>query len=365
MPRRHGSPDASAVTQKPHLSVVETVAVGLGADALALPSEDALLVRVALPLASHRQRQAAVGFAVEDLIAEPLEGSHVVLGPELAPGEYLVVVVRHAVMAEWAARASNQRLVPDVLALPVPAPGGCSVREVNGRVLTRRADGTGFATRASAFEMFWQAEGAPRIVLFGGRLPDGVPVSATGLMPAGPTPEALGMNLFQGRYARENNAGRRAMVRLGAVLAVALAAHAAILGLDTLALRGIARDHEAALRAEIVARMPDLPETVPLEVALRRAVPADAGAGGQGFLPLLARVSDALHPVATDIAVRELTFDAADGGLAILVEAPDLATLQRVETELGAAGLSVSSGVATTGNGAAEARYMIGGGAGG
>lgn len=356
--RRLESPEA--VRRKPRLSVVETVDMGLGADAMALSSEDALLVRVALPLASHRQRQAAAGFAVEDLIAEPLEASHVVLGPELAPGEYLVVVVRHAVMERYAAGASRQRLAPDVLALPVPAPGSCSVREVNGRVLARRADGTGFAARAAAFETFWQAGGAPKVVLFGGRLPDSVPVSATGLMPAGPPPEALGMNLFQGRHARGGAPRRRALTRLGAVLALTLAAHAAILGLDTFALRGIARDHEAALRARIAARMPDLPATVPLDAALRRVLPAESGAPDVGFLPLLARVSDALQPAAADISVRDLTFDAAEGGLDMLVEAPDLATLQQVEAALGAAGLLVSSGVATTGNDAAEARYRIG-----
>lgn len=359
--RGFGSPAASqAVPPRPRLSVVETAAGGLGAGVLALPSELALLVRVALPLASHRQRQAAVGFAVEDLIAEPLDASHVALGPELAPGEYLVAVVRHEVMAQYAADASHQRLVPDVLALPVPAPGGCSVREVNGRVLARRSDGTGFAASAPAFETFWRAEGEPRIVLFGGRLPDGVAVSASGLIPAGSPPETPDINLFQGRYARDDQAGRRVMLRLGAVLAFAMAGHAAILGIDTLALRGIADDRETAVREAIATRVPDLPATVPLDLALRRALPVESDAGAGGFLPLLAQVSDALLPVGDHIAVRDLTFDAADGGLSMLVEAPDLATLQQAEAELGSAGLLVSSGVATTGDGMAEARYMVG-----
>lgn len=355
------SPAAGTAVRKPRLSVVEAEAGGFGPDAMALPSERALLVRVALPLASHRQRQAAVGFAVEDLVAEPLEASHVALGPELAPGEYLAVVVRHEVMAECAADAApGQRLTPDVLALPVPAPGGCSVREINGRVLLRRADGTGFAVRAEAFEMFWHAEGAPKVVLFGGRLPDSVPVSASGLTPAGLPPEALGTDLFQGRYARDDRAGWRAATRLVAVLALALTAHVAILGVDTLALRGIARDREAALRAAIAVRVPDLPATAPLDLALRRALPMEADAPGAGFLPLLARVSEALRPAGSGISVRDLAFDEA--GLSMLLEAPDLATLQQAEAGLGAAGLPVSSGAATTGDGAAEARFMIGAG---
>ena len=129
------------------LSVVGPEESGLGADAVALPAEECLIVRIALPLASHRQRQAAAGFAVEDLIAEPIEASHVVLGPEVGPREYLAFVVSHAAMAPRAARANKLRgrLVPDVLALPVPSPGSCSVREAFGRVMVRRPDGTGFA----------------------------------------------------------------------------------------------------------------------------------------------------------------------------------------------------------------------------
>ena len=60
-----------------------------------------------------------------------------------------------------------------------------------------------------------------------------------------------------------------------------------------------------------------------------------------------------------EIAMRNLAFDAADGSLAVTLEASDLAALQQVEAALGGAGLGVVSGVATTGGGGAEARYVI------
>ena len=265
---------------------------------MALPSELAHILRVPLPLAAHRQRQAAAGFAVEELIAEPLEASHVVLGPELGRGEYLVVVVAHREMAAWAGRAApGQRLVPDVLALPVPAAGCCSVREAGGRVLVRRADGTGYATRAERLEAFWRADGAPQIVLYGGRLPEQVPVGAPGLMPAGPTPEAARFDLLQGAHARAGRGGRRVLTRLFAVIALALVAHGAVLAADTLALRRIAEARETALRSALSARVPDLPPSLPLNEALLRALPAAPAARGE-FLPLLARVADVLSAAA-------------------------------------------------------------------
>jgi general secretion pathway protein L len=359
MPARPAESPAPAAG--PDLCAVAPADAGLGADALALPSELARVLRVPLPLASHRQRHAAVGFAVEDLIAEPLEASHAVLGPELGPGEYLAVVVAHREMAVWASRAApGQRLVPDVLALPVPADGCCSVREAGGRVLVRRADGTGYATRAEHLEAFWRADGAPQVVLYGGRLPDRVPVGAPGLVPAGPTAEAARFDLLQGAHARAGRGGWRLPMRLFGVLALALVAHAAVLAADAFALRRIALARETALRSVLADRAPDLPP-LPLSEALARVLPAPAARGG--FLPLLAQVADVLG-TEVEVTVRDLSYSAEDGGLSLSVEGPDLPALQRVEDGLREAGLAVSAGVATTGDGAAEVQYRITGGGG-
>jgi general secretion pathway protein L len=248
--------------------------------------------------------------------------------------------------------------VPDVLGLPVPAEGCCSVREAGGRVLARRADGTGYGTRSESFEAFWRADGAPQIVLYGGRLPEGLPVGAPGLMPPGPTAEAARFDLLQGAYARRGGAPGRALARLAAVIVLALAAHAAIVGADTMALQRIAEDREAALRAELSARVPGLPASVPLDQALLRAY-AGAGATREGgFLPLLAQVSQVLG-ASQEVALNGLTYDAGDGALSLSVEGPDLAALQRAESDLRTTGLSVSAGVATTGEGVAQAQFVV------
>lgn len=344
---------------RPRLSLIVPEDAGLGPDTLAFPSEAALLLRVALPLPTHRQRLAAVGFAVEDQIAQPLDAVHVALGPQIEAGDYLAAVVDHGIMAEWATRtrAGHQRLVPDVLALPVPPEGRLAVRETAGRILARRPDGTGYATTARAIDMLWRIEGMPQIVLYGGRLPDGLPVSAVGLMPSEPA-GADGFDLLQGIYAPRQGAGAGVIRRLAIVAALALAAHAAILVAETVALSRIATDRETELRTAIAARAPDIPASLPLVEALARAMPASGSAGG-GFLPLMVEVSEVLAPFTGEISVRNLAYGAQDQSLALLIEAPDLAALQAIESALGVAGLAVAAGVATTGEGAAEARYVI------
>ena len=66
-----------------------------------VPSESVLLLAVDLPLASRAKRLAALPFAIEDRIADPLDAVHIALGAEIAPQRYLVAVVRHTLMLRW------------------------------------------------------------------------------------------------------------------------------------------------------------------------------------------------------------------------------------------------------------------------
>lgn len=331
---------------------------GLGDDAIALPCEHVLLARVKLPSVPRRQLEAAVRLAIRDLIAEPLDRVHIVPGPDLGQGDFLVAVVRHAVMEEWAPRADAEhaRLVPDVFALPVPPAGSLFVREARRRVLARLADGTGFATRTEAFPTFWRAGGMPRIVLFGGQLPQDLRVGEMRSMPSAPPPEALTFDLMTDRHARERRL-RHALMRVAAVVVLALIGHGVILGAETAALGNIAARQEALVRDELAARAAVAQLPLPDAGSPR---PANAQPVGGGFLPLLAQVSDALPSLGDGIVVRNMTFDADAGSLGILVEGPDLAALQGIESRLGAAGLNVSSGTATSGDGAAKVRLVIG-----
>ena len=73
------------------------------------------------------------------------------------------------------------------------------------------------------------AEGMPLVVLYGGHLPEGIPVSAAGLMPPEPG-DAAGLDLLQGVYARGQDARAGLIRRLAIVAAVALAAEPVVGG---------------------------------------------------------------------------------------------------------------------------------------
>ena len=326
----------------------------VGDDAITIPCEHVLLARVKLPPVARREWQTALRSAVEDLVTEPLDQVHIVQGPELGQGEFLVAVLRHRVMAEWAplADARHLRLVPDVLALPVPPTGSLHACESGGRVLVRLADGTGFATRTEAFPTFWRAAGRPGIVLFDGQLPPELQISGMQAMPQVQPPEALTFDLMTDLYARKG--GRRRTFRgMAAVAALALTGHLAILGAETIALERIAERHEALWRGEAAG-----PSAVPLE-AERQARAAGGGLATGGVLPLLTQISEALPALNHGLVVRNMAFNANTGELGMLVEGQDLAALNALENQLRAAGLNISSGLATSSNGTAEMRLVI------
>ena len=87
--------------------------------------------------------------------------------------------------------------------------------------------------------------------------------------------------------------------------------------------------------------------------------PAPGGVARSDFLPLLVRASKALTPFAAGVSINTLGYVAADRAISLDVEASDLATLQRVEGALSAAGLNPVGGSATAEGGRAEGRIVI------
>ena len=298
-------------------------------------------LRVPLPLASHRQRQAAVGFAVEDLIAEPLEASHVVLGPELGPGEYLVVVVRARARWRSGRRARGRRAAAGARRARAAGAGRRRLLGARGRRpgagAARRRDRLRHARRAPS-RRFWRADGAPQIVLFGGRLPERVPVGATGPDARRRRPRRRrASTCCRARYAR---AGRRPAAGADAArrgdrrwrwwrMARCSAPRRC-------ALRRIAEAREAALRARAVgARCPDLPA-----VAAAGRGPAAGRCRRRrrprgGFLPLLGAGGGRCSSAAGE-AYRCATSATAPrtAGFRCRSRRPTSPTLQRVEDGL-------------------------------
>lgn len=308
-----------------------------GPATLLVPSERLLLLAVDLPLPSRAQRLAALPFAIEDRIADPLDAVHLAIGEMLAPQRYLVAVVRHSVMAEWIALAeanglADAALVPDALALPRPGEGAWNVAQAGDRAVVRAGDGTGFAVPAGLLAPAWNAAARPTVTSFGDPLPDALAAEPADPQPLGMTLAVSALDLRQGPYARRGGGSTFAR-KLAMVALAALVAHGVIAAADTLMLRAIADRREAETRTLLATAAPDLAtaEDLPGSIADRLPRPT----GDNRFVPALGRVSAALAPLAPAIAVRSIEW--RGNQLSIDLDAGDAGAAERLRTALSGA----------------------------
>lgn len=308
-----------------------------------VPGESVLVLAVDLPLGSHAKRLAALPFAIEDRIADPVESVHLALGSEIAPKRYLVAVVRHAVMREWVEIADAEGLghaamVPDALALPVPDEGWAA-EAGDGRILVRGTDGTGFAMPAALIGQAWEAAGRPRIWNCGaapiGELPyEPRPAGGGGLADRLEKPA---VDLRQGVYARRTASGSNWLKRLGWVAAAGIAAHTAIAAADTVMLRAIAERRADDTRAAVAQAAPGANLGEDLRVSVADMLPPPGPAGSQ-FVPLVTRTSNALAPLSSAVTARSMRFEG--NALVMEIEPGEPGLAGRVRDAMRAAGVN-------------------------
>lgn len=312
-----------------------------------VPTERVLILAVDLPLPTRAKRLAALPFAIEDDLSEPLEAVHCALGAEIAPKRHLAGAVRHDVMRGWIGLLADEGLgravlLPDALTLPVPAEGQWSIGRRGDRIVVRTAAETGFAIAADQFDALWVLAERPDCV------------EATGDVSAAPA-----LDLRQGAYAVTRRRLPTIWRRLAIILAIGVAAHGAIAVVDTLALRHIAGERAQALRTLIESKAPGTKVGDDVALAAADLLPEGGGAGGSGFLPLMTRVSTALAGLPDRPFFQALNYDDARGALTLDVETTDLAGLQRVEDALSKAGLAPASGAANTASGRTQGQIVV------
>ena len=319
-----------------------------GPTTVLVPSEDVLTLAVDLPFATRAQRVAALPFALEDTVAEPLANLHFALGTELAPRRHLAGVVRHARMQSWIsllveADLEPAVLMPDALALPRPPMGVWVVRLEGDRCLVRTDAGAGFALPLSALDGAWGAAGRPRLIPLGDALPatfaDAVEAETVHLGALGePVVVLPPLDLRQGAYVATRATSASALRTLGLVAGLGVVAHVGLLALDTYLLDRMADRKEAEARAVLQAVAPATGPEEDVVLAADRIVP-NAGSGVRPFTRLLAQTSGAL-PGAGALAFNSATYTPGTLDLAVVVS--DAATLDRAVQALTATGLTAS-----------------------
>ena len=264
------------------LSHIESFDVGPAV--VLVPTEDVTILIADLPINGRAKQLAALPFAIEDRIAQPIEDVHVALGVSVAPQRFVAGAMRHATMAAWTLRLidaglDRAALVPDALALPVPGEGSWAVDLAAGRALVRAADGTGLALPIALLEHAWRAAGEPRCIAYGDALPAvfGAPEVAMERAPLAARLLAPALNLRQGRYAAPRAAFNPLWRRIALVAAIGAGAHAAIAAADTLALSRIAADHVANARTLVAAQAPGIALGDDLAASMAEIMPASTG----------------------------------------------------------------------------------------
>ncbi len=364
-------PTARAAAQKDDLNDIETGPINGGSPAVAetglqapdravyLETEKVLLINLSLPKMTAALRRTAVAFAVEDLIAQPLDQVHVVLGPQsrgdVTASSWLVAVVSNAAMEDIIAAYpdTDGAIFPDVMALLVPDALHWSVFRQGPRILVRLPDASGFATTPELLSTLWVAGGSPQIVSSGDDLPPAIRVAARSVLPLAPDAVDMAFNLRTGRFARRGSGLPKGARAVCIILAVAVLGHLMLLGLDVFALDRIAATRAASLRSALEEKGQD--STGDIDDALTRALASGQPATSSDFLPLLTQAFAALAAQTGQVQVKDLRFSLVQNSLTLALEAPDLAALQTAEAAFVEANLEVDSGAATTGNGAAEA----------
>ena len=330
-------------------------------------SEQVLILAVELPpMAGLARRRAALPFALEDRIAEPVEDVHVALGAQIARNLHLAAVVRHDLMRRWvallkAAGLEQAALVPDCMALPVPGAGTWSVDMAGQRAVVRLEDHTGFAMPLDLLEPTWQSAGTPACVAYGDPLPPDLHAGEA-ILESAPLAERLmapDIDLRQGIYAAPRKAIDPLWKRVATVAAIGALAHAAIAAADTMVLSNMADAREAQVRQLAQNVAPSLTLGPDLSTLVADMGPAQSGAAPSQFLALVSTAGAAFAKANVPVTWRSVSYDKAGETLSLEIETNDAAGLQRVASALGEAGMDVRPGAVAMVEGRAVGSFAI------
>lgn len=318
--------------------------------AVIVPSEQVLISIVHLPLKARRERVTALPFALEDQVAEPLGSLHFALGTEVSEQRHVCGAVRHSVMADWMARLEANGLldalvVPDALVLPAPKLGGWSVQRSEERVLVRSSDGAGFACAISVLPTLWEAAGSPLCISYGEPLPENIP-SEPAEMELEPLTSRIvvpDLDLRQGLYARPRRNVSKVTRKVAYILAAGALAHAAIAIADTIALKSIAADRRDAAQELVEKYVPGTVVSEEFAAEVQQLLETSRGLDRTPFIPLMNQIATTFGRAGPGVTLRTLSYDGGNGKLRMVVEAPDMSGLQRIQPALSAGGLDVAS----------------------
>jgi general secretion pathway protein L len=346
------------------LAFAEAVADLSGTWNLVLPVEAVTACAVLLPTQKARWLRQALPFAVEELLAEDVEQLHLALGEQLEDGRHRVFAVRRSWLQDWLALCPTppQAITVDADLLPHE---GTQLLQLGRRWLLGGADVARMALNGEEWSSLAAVCPHPHIAYPAAQQPGLQPVDERHELTDAYhwlAQQRVRNNLAQGEFAVRSSGGdwqrwRPLLGLLGLWLVLQWGFNLA---------QGWHLQREADAYAQASADLyrdlfPEDSKLINLRAQLDQHLEA-GGSSGQGrLLGMLAEVNQALIDEGTPVTIEQLDFSDIRGDLAMQVQAPDFAELERLRERLQENGLAVQMGSASRESAGVSARLVIGG----
>lgn len=331
---------------------------------LVLPVEAVTACAVNLPTRKARWLRQALPFAVEELLAEDVELMHLALGEQLADGRHRVFAVRRSWLAGWLALCTTppQAIAVDADLLPGP---GTALLAAHGRWLLGGENVARMAVQAQDWPQLSPLCAQPQMAWSGPERASLQPVDDSQVV-ADPfvwlAQQPLRNNLAQGEFAVQGGAGHWQRWRpLLAVVGLWLVLQWGFNLAQGWHLQRQAEAYATDSAALYKELFPQDRKLVNLRAQFDQHLLASAGGGQTRLLGLLAQVSGALAAGGGQVQISQVDFSEARGDLAMQVQAPGFAELERLRERLQGSGLLVQLGSASREGTGVSARVVIGG----
>ncbi|MBU0808375.1 MAG: type II secretion system protein GspL [Gammaproteobacteria bacterium] len=331
---------------------------------LVLPVEAVTACAVNLPTRKARWLRQALPFAVEELLAEDVELMHLALGEQLADGRHRVFAVRRSWLASWLALCATppQAIAVDADLLPGP---GSALLPLHGRWLLGGENVARMAVQAQSWPQLSPLCAQPQVAWCG---PEQSPLQPIDEVKAVAEPfvwlaqQPLRNNLAQGEFAAQSADGQwqrwRPLLGLVGLWLVLQWGFNLAQGWH---LQRQADQYASASAALYKELFPQDSKLINLRAQFDQHLQAGAGGGQARLIGLLAQVSGALAAEGRQVQISQVDFSEARGDLALQVQAPGFAELERLRERLEGGGLAVQLGSASREGSGVSARVVIGG----
>ncbi|VXC60165.1 Type II secretion system protein L [Pseudomonas sp. 8Z] len=347
------------------LALHEALAALDGAWQLVLPVEAVTACVVQLPTLRTRWLRQALPFAVEELLADDVEQMHLALGEVLSDGRHRVYAVRAAWLRECLALFAAkppQAIRMDADMLPRE---GSQLLCLHGRWLLGGEGAARLALQTEDWPLLAARCPAPHKVSAraGQALPEMIDdaqvleQAETWLVQQG-----AGVDLAQGEFAvHEVGAGWRRWRSLAGIVGLCLLLQWGFNLAQGVYLQREADDYAEASAALYRELFPQDSKLINLRAQLDQHL-AEVGGVDSPMLSLLGDVAGALRgDEVLQVQINQLDYSAVREDLALQLQAPDFAELERLRERLQQTGRAVQMGSASREAEGVSARLVIGG----